>query len=134
MNRRGHRTVSRAVSVKRQSRDQAPHLCGHPGVVFERVEDVDVKILLCLAVEPRKAKPFTRFANLPCWCIFWVHLYERIESRKLARLRCRSGDCARIEPARSARRSARADGPKWLWKKHSGQGFGRASRLPRDRR
>src|SRR5262249_60389493 len=47
-------------------------------VVFERVEDVDVKILLCLAVEPRKAKPFTRFANLPCWCIFCVHLYERI--------------------------------------------------------
>src|SRR5262249_782376 len=96
--------------------------------------DVDVKILLCLAVEPRKAKPFTRLANLPSWRIFWVHLYERIERRTLARLRWRSGDCARIEPARSARRSARADGPKWLWKKHSGQGFGRAPRLPRDRR
>src|SRR6266436_7214409 len=58
-----------------------------------------------------------------------VPLYEGIESRKTTRRRRRSGNCARIEFARSAGRSARINGPKRLRKKHAGQGFGRASRL-----
>src|SRR5437762_7753033 len=62
-----------------------------------------------------------------------VPLYEGIESRKSARRGRRSGNCARPDPACSARRSARTDGPERLGEKHAGQGFGRTSRLPRNR-
>src|SRR4030095_15066305 len=84
-----------------------------------------------LTIEPREAKPFTRFANPLNQGIFAVLLYEGIEHREITHCHRRSGDRPGTDSSRSTGRGARAHGPKWLGKKHFGQGSGWSPRLSR---